>query len=209
MNAVAPALVSLSVRVTSIRSTNRKGCIAFGHRIDVVQGINDRSSPVVIRVPEAIAKISDIAIGAIFDVYGEASTVLRTHGNFAINETTIDAQDIRLVRPSGSQVIQWLGDNVAGIGEVKATKLWDTLGERLYAILDGADHEAIAAIIPTQDVREGMFRRWLEDGDAKTLRFVQDKKIPLFLARKVIRFHKKNTISALNNDPCALCTVME
>lgn len=204
MNAVVPSLINISVRITSIRSTNRKGCIAFGHRMDIVRGINDRSRPVVIRVPEAIAKISDVAVGAIFEVYGEVSTILRTHGAFAVSEMTVDAQDIRLVRPSGSQVIQWLGDNVKGVGEVKATRLWDVLGERLYDALDHADHEAIEVIIPTEDVRERMFERWVEDGDAKTLRFVQDKRIPLDIARKAIRFHKKNTISALTSDPYRL-----
>lgn len=204
MNAIAPSLINVSVRVTSIRSANRKGCIAFGHRMDVVRGINDRSSPVVIRVPEAIAKLSDIAVGAIFEVYGEVSTILRTHGSFAISEMTVDAQDIRLVRPSGSQVIQWLGDNVKGVGEVKATRLWDALGERLYDALDNADHAAIGLIIPTEDVRERLFKRWAEDGDTKTLRFVQDKRIPLDIARKAIRFHKKNTITALTIDPYRL-----
>lgn len=106
MNATAPALINVSVRVTSIRSANRKGCIAFGHRMDVARGINDRSSPVVIRVPHAVARLSDISVGAIFEVYGEVSTVLRTHGDFAVNEMTVDAQDLLLVRPSGSQVIQ-------------------------------------------------------------------------------------------------------
>lgn len=204
MNAIPPSLINLSVRVTSIRSANRKGCIAFGHRMDIVRGINDRSSPVVIRVPAAIAKLSDIAVGAIFEVYGEVSSALRTHGAFAINEMTVDAQDVRLVRPSGSQVIQWLGDNVKGVGEVKATRLWDALGERLYAALDQANHAAIELIIPTEDVRERLFKRWAEDGDAKTLRFVQDKRIPLDIARKAIRFHKKNTIAALISDPYRL-----
>lgn len=204
MTTVVPSLINVSVRITSIRSVNRKGCIAFGHRMDIVRGINDRSRPVVIRVPDAIAKLSDISVGAIFEVYGEVSTVLRTHGAFAVSEMTVDAQDVRLVRPSGSQVIQWLGGNVKGVGEVKATRLWDALGERLYDALDHADHEAIELIIPTEDVRERMFERWVEDGDAKTLRFVQDKRIPLDLARKAIRFHKKNTISAVTSDPYRL-----
>lgn len=204
MNAAVPNLISISVRITSIRSDNRKGCIAYGHRMDIQKGINDRSSPVVIKVADAIAKLSDISVGGIFDVYGEASTVLRTHGAFTINEMTVDAQDIRLVRPSGSQLIQWIGDNVKGVGEVKATRLWDALGERLYNALDHADHDAIAMIIPTEEVREGMFLRWSEGGDAKTLRFVQDKRVPLVLARKAIRFHKKNTIAALLADPYRL-----
>lgn len=204
MSATHPLLINVSVRITSIRSANKRGCIAFGHRMDVALGINDRSSPVVIRVSDAIAKLSDIAVGAIFEVYGEATTVLRSHGTFAVSELTVDAQDVRIVRPSGSQVIQWLADNIKGVGEVKATRLWDALGERLYDSLDHADHGAVESILPTEDVRNRMFERWAQDGDAKTLRFVQDKQIPLDIARKAIRFHKKQTIWALTNDPYRL-----
>ena len=204
MNATVPALISVSVRITSIRSANRRGCIAFGHRMDMTRGINDRSSPVVIKVPETIAKLTDIAVGAIFEVYGEVSTAQRAHGAFVVTETVIDTRDIRLVRPSGSQVIEWLGDNVQGVGEVKATRLWDFIGDRLYDALDNADHEVIKHIVPSEEVRERIFARWAQDGDAKTLRFVQEKRIPLDLARKAIRFHKKNTISALTNDPYRL-----
>jgi exodeoxyribonuclease V alpha subunit len=204
MNAISPVLISLTVRITSIRSANRKGCIAFGHRMDIDRGINDRASPVVLRIAPEIAKLSDIAVGGIFEAYGEVTVIRREHGAFVVNETTVDVQDLRLVRPSGSQVIQWLADNVKGIREVKATKLWDALGERLYSALDQADHGSIETIIPSLDVRTGMFQRWAEDGDAKTLKFVQEKAIPLELARKAIRFHKKNTISALTNDPYRL-----
>ena len=90
MSTAAPSLINVSVRITSIRSVNRKGCIAFGHRMDVALGINDRSSPVVIRVSDAIAKLSDIAVGAIFEVYGEATTVLRSHGTFVVSELTVE-----------------------------------------------------------------------------------------------------------------------
>ncbi|MEV2067545.1 AAA family ATPase [Pseudomonas aeruginosa] len=199
-----PVLLSLVVRVTSIRSANKRGCIAFGHRVDIDRGVNDRSKPVVIRVPAGIAKLVEIAVGGIFEVYGEVSLVRRDIGSHVINESTVDAQDVRLVRPSGAQIIQWISDNVKGIGEVKATRLWDHLGQRLYDALDGADHSAIEPIIPSASVRDGLFGSWAKDGDAKTLRFVQEKAIPLELARKVIRFHKKNTVSALISDPYRL-----
>ena len=128
----------------------------------------------------------------------------RIHGSYVVTELQIEVQQIQLVRPSGSQLIQWLADSVKGIAEVKATKLWDTLGERFYEVLDIRDHEAIRSIIPSEQVRDGLFDKWAEDGDAKTLRFVQERDIPLDLARKVIRFHKKSTIAALTEDPYRL-----
>ncbi|MGK9060953.1 MULTISPECIES: ATP-dependent DNA helicase [Pseudomonas] len=204
MNIQPPSLLSITVRVTRIRSANRKGCIAFGHRVDVESGLNDRSTAIVIAVPASTAPSSLVEVGGIYEVYGESSVVHREHSGFKVSEIQVDAQDIRLVRPSGSQLIQWLADNAPGVGEVKATKLWDALQEALYDILDNSNHDAISKIIPSDSVRTDLFAAWLENGDAKTLRFVQDKGIPLDLARKAIKFHKGNTISALQDDPYRL-----
>lgn len=204
MNAPAPNLLTATVRITRMRAKSRHGCIAFGHRVDLATGLNDRAYALVISVPSAIAEPANIAVGGIYEVYGEAHTIQRTHGAYTVSETQVTAQDIHLVRPSGSQLIQWLSDNAKGIGEVKATKLWDSLGERLYEVLDSAEHSSIEGLIPTREVRDAMFKKWAENGDAKTLRFVQERDIPLDLARKVIKFHKKNTIAALTNDPYRL-----
>lgn len=204
MSLSMPKLLNVTVRITRIRSENRKGCIAFGHRVDLASGQNDRASAIVVSVPANIASPKTVVVGGVYEVYGDASLIRRQHGDYAVTETQISAQNIRLVRPSGSQVIQWLADNVPRVREVKATKLWDALGERLYNVLDSADHDAIRAIIPSADVRQGLFERWSENGDAKTLRFVQDKDIPLDLSRKVIKFHQKNTVAALVDDPYRL-----
>ncbi|MDF1624050.1 MAG: AAA family ATPase [Pseudohongiella nitratireducens] len=194
-------LINATVRVTRIRAVNKMGCIAFGHRVDLDFGINDRSSAIVIKAPAGIIEPSAIAVGGIYDIYGSVERVVREHESFVATELQIDVQDIRLVRPSGSQVIQWLSDNVRGIGQVKATKLYDLLGERLYSALDNADHDIIREVVASEEVRSTLFQRWLEDGDAATLKFVQEQDIPLDLARKVIKFHRKDTISALRADP--------
>lgn len=204
MNSPSPDLINTTIRITKIRVRNRYCCIAFGHKVELSTGLNNRSSALVVRVPVAIAEPTEITVGGIYDVYGEAQTIQRAHGSYLASETQIEVQDIKLLRPSGSQVIQWLADHVAGIGEVMATKLWDNLGERLYEVLDTSNHAAIRPIILVEQVRDGLFKKWAEDGDAKTLRFVQEHDIPLDLARKVIRFHKKNTITALVEDPYRL-----
>lgn len=199
-----PDLLNVTVRITRIRSLSRNGCIAFGHRVDLDSGLNDRASAIVVHVPANIASPASIVVGAIFEAYGQASTTRREHDGYVVTETNLHVQDIRQVRPSGSQLIQWLADNVPGIREVKATKLWDALGERLYEALDNEANELIRPIIPSDEIRQGLFTRWAENGDAKTLRFVQDKSIPLDLARKVIKFHRRGTIDALIDDPYRL-----
>ncbi|MCF5166863.1 AAA family ATPase [Pseudomonas congelans] len=204
MNSQAPSLINVTVRITRIRSVNRKGCIAFGHRVDVDAGHNDRSTAIVVAVASSIAHGSLVEVGGVYDVYGESSIVKREHGGYVVSEIQIDAQDIRLIRPSGSQLIQWLAHNAPGVGEVKATKLWDLLQEKLYEALDASDHEALSKVVPSQGVRTRLFLAWAKNGDAATLRFVQDRAIPLDLARKAIRFHRENTVQALLEDPYRL-----
>ena len=172
--------------------------------MDTDAGINDRSSSFVILVPASTASPSDVAVGGIYEVYGEARVIHREYDGFQVSETQINVQQLRLVSPSGSQLVQWLSDNIPRIGEVKATKLWDELGERLYEILDRTDHDALSKLLPSQELRSGLFEGWAKNGDRRTLRFVQDKGIPLDLARRVIRFHKKNTVAALTEDPYRL-----
>lgn len=71
MNAQTPALLSVTVRVTRIRSRNSKGCIVFGHRVDLDAGLNDRSTAIVIAVPTSVVTRSMVEVGGIYEVYGE------------------------------------------------------------------------------------------------------------------------------------------
>lgn len=204
MNPPATKLLSATVRITRIRLKNCHGCIAFGHRIDLASGLSDRATALVISVPSAVFEPGSISAGDIYEVYGETRHIQHSHGTYLVTETQIEVQSIHLIRPSGSQVVQWIADNVTGIRDVKAVKLWDAHGERLYDVLDNQDHEAVQSIIPSEHVRTGLFEQWAQDGDSKTLRFVQERDIPLDLARKVIKFHKKSTIAALTEDPYRL-----
>ena len=75
----APRLISATVRVTRIRAKNSKGCIAFCHRVDLENGLNDRSKALVISASSAIIDVGSIEIGGIYEIYGESSTVQRVH----------------------------------------------------------------------------------------------------------------------------------
>lgn len=206
MNAKTPNLESAVIRITRVRARGKQFCILFGHRVDLCGGRNDRSQTIVAKVPAQIADPKTPQTGEIWEIYGETSRVEReiTGSSIRIWDIQIEAQHAELMRPSGSQLVQWLADNIDGIGNVKAQRLYDQLGDGLYEALDGENHEAIAPAIPSETIRQGLFAKWLESGDAQTLRFVQKQCIPLPLARKVIKFHGKNTVAKLQEDPYRL-----
>tara|TARA_R110001583_G_scaffold72800_1_gene203379 strand:- start:18546 stop:20714 length:2169 start_codon:yes stop_codon:yes gene_type:complete len=164
----------------------------------------------VAAIPASVADPKGPQVGEVWEVYGEARTVVRDISGleYPIKDTQIDAQHATLLRPSGSQLVQWLADNIDGIGVTKAQKLYDLFVVRsdvtLYDALDAEDHEAIKSVIPSEHIRTAMFNKWLASGDAQTLRFVQERCIPLPLARKVIKFHGKQTIDKLLEDPYRL-----
>ena len=67
---------------------------------------------------------------------------------YRVVEHRITATDAELLRPSGEHIVQLLATSpaFAGIGEVKARRLWERLGESLYDCLDQADEDTLAQI---------------------------------------------------------------
>tara|TARA_R110001583_G_scaffold66746_3_gene191485 strand:+ start:7137 stop:9422 length:2286 start_codon:yes stop_codon:yes gene_type:complete len=206
MNAKAPVLINATLRIRRVRLRNKDLCVVFGHRVDPENRLNDRFKTLVASIPASICDPQAPQTGEIWQVYGIASRIMRAipDSDLAIHDTQIEAQQAELLRPSGSQLVQWLADNIDGIGSVKAQRLYDQLGDALYDALDAEDHYALSPLIPLEQIRLALFAKWLESGDAQTMRFVQQKRIPLPLARKVIKFHGKQTIGKLSDDPYRL-----
>ncbi|WP_420598310.1 ATP-dependent DNA helicase [Neptuniibacter sp.] len=170
----------------------------------MINNIADGSRPVVAIVQASLIKPTAFEVGELWSFKGSETIKRITINNVTFNERHIDADYAELVMPSGSQIVDWLTVNAKGIGQVKAQKLWQTFGDNLYEILDNADAEKLSLVIPSNAVVSNLTELWYEQGDAETLRFVQQKKIPLHLARKAIKFHKKSTMMRLMEDPYRL-----
>ena len=194
-------MVNADIRITRIRVRNPQVCIFFGHSVNLYECHSDRTKTFVVRVENLVSASTEFEVGDIWNVRGRSHRVKRYAGKIELEDTQIEAESAELVRPTGSQLIQWIADNANGIREVKSQKLWDMYGERLYDILDEEDHNSVAKIIPSEEVRVGLFEKWLANGDTKTLRFMQESKIPLSLGKKLVRFYKKKTMDKLIEDP--------
>ena len=163
----------------------------------------------VVRARSSVIKPDNFEVGEIWEITGTTSTVKRSFGEYVTEELQIEATDGFFLQPSGSQIVDWiaLNKNIPGIHVAKASKLWDghVKGKYdLYEVLDAANHDAISNVIPTEHIRIGLFEEWAKNGDADTIQFIQQHRIPLELARKVIKFHKKNTAQKLTENPYRL-----
>ena len=195
--------VKFCFRVASIRSRKTHGIIFSGYPI-TKKGHQDNRRVYVVK---AVGKeYKDIQIGELWEVQGILTKQIIKINGYAKTEPLINAKTLTLLKPSGNQVIRWIVENnsIRGIGNVKAQKLYSILGEDLYRALDDGDLGTIMKIINNQEIAQNLIDIWAVDGDTKTLKWMQEKKIPLSLSRKVLRYHGRKTLSALNEDPYRL-----
>ena len=149
---------------------------------------------------------ASIEVGELWEVTGEETTQSIRVNGLTKTEPLITASHLCLLKPSGSQIVQWLADNkkIHGVGAVKAQKLWDALGEELYDALDQGNGDPILTVLGSPAIVQNLLAVWTENGDTNTLRWMQKNQIQLDLARKVIRFHGTNALEALQEDPYRL-----
>jgi len=194
---------ALILHISSIRLRSKKYVLVAGYPAN--KGMLDGTRPVVASINSNIVDPHNISIGELWKVEGkfEKSSLTLSNG-VTLKEWKVRAKKAEMVKPSGSQITTWITDNVMGIGPVKANKLWRKFGDYLYNILDTNDITSLQVVIPKKEIAEQLLTTWSETGDAKTIKFVQEKRIPLRIARKAIRFHKENTIPKVTEDPYRL-----
>ena len=126
----------------------------------------------------------------------------------------IEPIQVILLRPAGKHLIWHFthSDWYPGIGKNKATSLINTLSnnnghESLYSALDNKDKDALslAPQITTWDA-DVLISGWVKHGSTDTLKWFEEKNIPLSLAKKVFDFHGENTIKAVEEDPYRLAS---
>jgi exodeoxyribonuclease V alpha subunit len=138
-------------------------------------------------------------------VVGDVEDFTRTTNGYVIKERQISAQDIALARLSGEHIVTFIADSedFAGIGLVKARKLWETFGERLYGLLDAADVEALSTVLTTESA-ECAVAAWAKHGDARMLQWLQSSGIDVRTGKQLLAFFGHEAQAKLEEDPYRL-----
>lgn len=122
-----------------------------------------------------------------------------------MKERELNAEEALLARPSGEHIINFLADNPAfeGVGTVKARRLWDTFGERLYELLEAGDADSLAGVL-TPEVANRVVLAWSSLGDLGTLQWLQSQGFEPKLGRKVLAFFGADARARIEEDPYRL-----
>lgn len=200
--------VEQTLRVTSIRSQNPRGfggCIFSAKSIDDQGLVQDAAGYVVVNVPSSALGGVRVEPGQWWKVVGEPSRRLLEVNGYLVTETQIEASSAFLLRPSGEHIVTFMADSPAfeGIGQVKARKLWEAFGERLYEHLDGSNVAELATVLTPESAAQ-VAAAWAQHGDSRTLQWLQANTFDLALGRKVLQFFGPKTAQKLEEDPYRL-----
>lgn len=200
--------IEQTLRVTSIRSQNPRGvggCIFSAKPIDDQGRVEDATSYFVVKANALALGGAVVEPGQWWKVSGEVSERLLEVNGYKVTEKQIDAHSALLLRPSGEHIVSFMAENPAfeGIGQVKARKLWDAFGERLYDLLDQGNVVELASVLPPR-IAAQVVSAWEQHGDSRTLQWLQAQGFDLALGRKVLQFFGPETASKLEEDPYRL-----
>lgn len=201
------SLPSLTVRVSAIRSQNpqtRGGAIFTGVEVSDDGSRIDAKSHLVVKAPHWLLNTS-IEVGQLWRVTGKPEPNTIVVNGYRLTESTLTPEAMELLRPSGEHIVTLLaeGDAFAGIGMVKARRLWNHFGQDLYAILDHCDVKRLKEVMTAEAAASlaGAWQRW---GDTFTLQWLQAKGFSVALGRKVIDCFSPAPAIKIEKDPYRL-----
>ena len=196
------------IRVSKLRSANphgHGGVIFSGRAINDSGEVIDGKTLYVVRAAYNVIGVGLVEPGQWWRVSGTLSEQERIVDNYKFSEWQIEAAEAELVQPSGEHLVTLMADSPAfeGIGYVKARKLWERFGSRLYDILDARDSKTLATVLSPEVALQAV-TAWDQFGDSKTLQWLHAQGFPIALGRKLIAFFGADTAKAIEEDPYRL-----
>jgi exodeoxyribonuclease V alpha subunit len=192
--------LSVQLRITSVRSRGRFGGVIFSGKTD------EGHQYVAVCDHKLVPDSSLVDKGQNWAVRG-IPTLRESVGSngFKIKETQIDAAEAELVRPSGRNIIAWIAEcpDIAGIGQVKATKLYDRFGPALVDHIEQKNIAALAEVI-SEDASELLCHAFTKHQVANTLLWLDRVGIQRRIGKKVTDFYKDKAQNNIETNPYVL-----
>jgi exodeoxyribonuclease V alpha subunit len=199
---------SHTLRVATIRKQNPRGfggAIFTGKPIDRAGNVTDAAQYFVVRASGAVLSGAQVQVGQWWVVSGEVNTRAAEVNGFRILEQQVEASSATLLRVSGAHVVTFIAESekFEGIGHVKAQRLWDTFGERLYDILDQGDIATLSTVLTDQVASQAVVA-WKSDADTRSLQWLHEQGFDVALGRKLLAFFGRAASTRIEEDPYRL-----
>lgn len=155
-----------------------------------------------------LVSFSDSANGAVhpgtlWEVSGKQAVSSFVANDFTITEYVIQADTFRFLKPSGLILERWISRNVRGVGIVIARRLVRT--QMLHELIKNRDIEALALIAGMTTARiERLIEKWPSDELYRVVEWLEDKKLPIGLADKLVGIFGEGAIEQIKLHPFIL-----
>lgn len=198
----------VTLRVTGVRSQNPRGfggAIFTGVPIDSTGTVLDACTYIVVKANRATLGATQVERGQWWSVRGPVAERRSLVDGYEVLEQQVDAEVADLAMPSGEHIVSYIAENAAfeGLGAVKARRLWERFGERLYALLDAGDPSPFAEVL-TPDIADRLVQAWGQQGHSRVLQWLRAQGFDVRLGRKVLRFFGAEAQVRIEEDPYRL-----
>ena len=192
------------LRVQRVCKRGAHAVLFSGLAIDAAGAADPKAPRYAVLAPHRTLT-ADVQEGQWWRVSGSAEDVSFDVDGWRVHERRLQATTLELLRPSGEHIVQLLARSPAfpGIGEVKARKLWETLGSDLYDALEGRDLARLAQHVGA-DLAAVLVEGWAAYGDADAVTSFQRMGLDLSVSQKVLAAYRTEALDSITQDPYRL-----
>ncbi|WP_024606479.1 MULTISPECIES: AAA family ATPase [unclassified Pseudoalteromonas] len=163
--------------------------------------IKKRDKTTVVKFPEH-AKDTATA-GSLWEVSGKEHLNHFTINDFSLSEYTIDAANIKFLRPSGRILSRWISNNIKGIGSVIANRLVRL--KKLAHLIETQDTEALLNIAGMTENRvKDLIESWPSEALFNTINWLEEQNLPLGFGEKLVAIFDEEAIDKVKEHPFLL-----
>lgn len=163
--------------------------------------VKKRDMSVVVRFPEYAREA--LKAGSLWEVSGSGRANQFSVNETTITEHTIDADNVKYLRPSGRILARWISANVKGIGSVIANRLVRL--SNLKILIAERNKDALLEVAGMTDGRvERLFECWPDDALHDTIEWLEAQQLPLGLGDKLVTIFGAEALEKVRSHPFLL-----
>lgn len=193
-------------KVTHVRQVVQvRKCRSWGYAtVDLVNldgSVKKRDKTLVVKFPEHAREAA--TEGSLWEVSGNEYLNQFVVNGILVTEYTIDADNIKFLRPSGRMLSRWLSSNIKGIGSVIANRLVRI--KNLSALIENLDRDALLEVAGMSSDRvQRLFEQWPDESLYKTIEWLEGQQLPLGLGDKLVAIFGAEAIEKVKSHPFLL-----
>ena len=191
--------LSVQILITSIRSLGKRGGVIFA-------GVTDDEDHFVVVCDHTLVPDSSVVNkGQRWSVRGALEMRHFERNGSHHKEEQIRAAEAELLRPAGRNIIAWIANfpDCAGIGKVKAGKLYRRFG---LALVDHIDQRNIGALteVVSEEAADLLCHAFAKHKVADTLLWLDRLGVQRRIGQKIATYYKDQAQAKIEVDPYVL-----